>query len=421
MKVLWFHLMPYQDLPDDFKQKHNSVWVDIDPALYNPEIGHRLYHEYIDELVHASKVGFDGICVNEHHANGYGMMPSPNLIASTLARETDDAAICVLGNSVALYNPPTRVAEEMAMIDCMSGGRLIAGFPVGTPMDTCYAYGQNPAQLRERYYEGIDFVMRAWREEKPFAYNGRFNQQRYVNCFNKPLQKPNPPVWIPGGGSVETWDLCAKNDFVYAALSYFGHNASRASIAGFWDRVKERGLDPNPYRVGFLQFVGVAESRKEAISLYGEAADYFYNRCFHVDPAYANPPGYTTPATVRAKMESQVMRGAEASRRQVASDISHIFDAGHVIVGSPDEVAHQLRSICKDMHVGHLLLLLQFGNMNAQLTRYNTDMFAKHVLPQIKDLFEDEWEDKWWPKPLPAARRRTAQSVDAAELGVAAQ
>ena len=142
MKVLWFHLMPYQELPDNFKQEHNSVWVDIDPKLFNPEVGHRLYHEYIDELIYASQVGFDGICVNEHHANGYGLMPSPNLIASTLTRETEDTAICVMGNSVALYNPPTRVAEEMAMIDCMSGGRMIAGFPVGTPMDTCYAYGQ---------------------------------------------------------------------------------------------------------------------------------------------------------------------------------------------------------------------------------------------------------------------------------------
>lgn len=421
MKNLWFHLMPYQDLPDDFKEKNNSVWVDIDSNLYDPQVGNRLYNEYIDELVYASQVGFDGICVNEHHANGYGMMPSPNLIASTLARETTDAAICVLGNSVALYNPPTRVAEEMAMLDCMSGGRLIAGFPVGTPMDTCFAYGQNPALIRERYYEAIDFVMRAWREDKPFAYNGRFNQQRYVNCWTKPLQKPNPPVWIPGGGSVETWELCAKNDFVYAALSYFGHNASRASIAGFWDKAKEYGLDPNPFRVGFLQFVGVAESRKEAMDLYGPAADYFYNRCFHVDPGYANPPGYTTEATVRAKMESQVMRAAQASRQQVASDTSHIFDAGHVVIGSPDEVAEQLRAICKDMHVGHLLLLLHFGNMSRDLTRYNTDLYATRVLPQLRDLFENEWEDKWWPKPLPASQRRRPQPFDTPALGVAAQ
>lgn len=412
MKVLWFHLMPYQDLPSDFKQQHNSVWVDIDPKLYDPQVGHRLYHEYIDELVHASQVGFDGICVNEHHANAYGLMPSPNLIASTLARETQDAAICVMGNSVALYNPPTRVAEEMAMLDCMSGGRLIAGFPVGTPMDTCYAYGQNPANLRERYYENIDFIMRAWREDKPFAFNGRYTQQRYVNCWPRPMQKPNPPVWIPGSSSVETWDMCADKSFVYANLSYFGHNASRMAINGFNERLKARKREPNPFQSAFLQFVGVANSRAEARELYGEAADYFYNRCLHTDPAYANPPGYTTEATVRARIGSQVMQAAEASRRQLRNDTSHIFDAGHVVIGSPDEVAETLRTVCKDMNVGHLMLLLHFGNMSAQLTRYNTDLFAQKVLPQIRDLFEDEWEDKWWPQMnLAGAQARPVSSM----------
>ena len=61
------------------------------------------------------------------------------------------------------------------MLDCISGGRLIAGFPVGTPMDTCYAYGQNPSQLRERYHEAHDLIVKAWREPKPFAWNGRFH------------------------------------------------------------------------------------------------------------------------------------------------------------------------------------------------------------------------------------------------------
>ena len=144
MKLMWFHLMPYTELPDDFKEKHPSVWVDIHSSLFDPRRAHHMYNDFMDELEYAAECGFDAICVNEHHSNGYGLMPSPNLIASTLARRTVDTTICVMGNSLALYNPPTRVAEEFAMIDCISGGRLIAGFPVGSPMDTCYAYGQNP-------------------------------------------------------------------------------------------------------------------------------------------------------------------------------------------------------------------------------------------------------------------------------------
>ena len=145
MKLMWFHLMPYTELPEDFREKHPSVWVDIHSSLFDPKRAHQMYNDFMDELEYAADCGFDAICVNEHHSNGYGLMPSPNLIASSLARRTTDTAICVMGNSLALYNPPTRVAEEFAMIDCISGGRLIAGFPVGTPMDTCYAYGQNPS------------------------------------------------------------------------------------------------------------------------------------------------------------------------------------------------------------------------------------------------------------------------------------
>ena len=111
MRFCWFHLMPYPDLPPDFKQKHNSVWVDIDPKLFDPARAHEIYNEYMDELEFAAECGFDAICVNEHPANGYGLMPSPNLIAASLARRTSDAAICVLGSSLALYNPPTRIAE----------------------------------------------------------------------------------------------------------------------------------------------------------------------------------------------------------------------------------------------------------------------------------------------------------------------
>ena len=145
MKLMWFHLMPYTELPDDFSEKHPSVWVDIHSSLFDPRRAHHMYNDFMDELEYAAECGFDAVCVNEHHSNGYGLMPSPNLIASSLARRTTDTAICVMGNSLALYNPPTRVAEEFAMIDCISGGRLIAGFPVGSPMDTCYAYGQNPS------------------------------------------------------------------------------------------------------------------------------------------------------------------------------------------------------------------------------------------------------------------------------------
>jgi alkanesulfonate monooxygenase SsuD/methylene tetrahydromethanopterin reductase-like flavin-dependent oxidoreductase (luciferase family) len=400
MKLMWFHLMPYTELPDDFRDKDPSVWVDIHSSLFDPRRAHHMYNDFMDELEFAAECGFDAVCVNEHHSNGYGLMPSPNLIASALARRTTDTALCVMGNSLALYNPPTRVAEEFAMIDVISGGRLIAGFPVGTPMDTCFAYGQNPSMLRDRYYEAHDLVLRAWTEQDTFAFNGRFNQQRYVNIWPRPIQKPHPPIWIPGGGSIETWRWCAEMDHVYAYLSYFGYQAGQATMDGFWAEMDRLGKDRNPYRAGFLQFVGVAETREEAYRLYSEPAEYFYGRCLHVDPRFAGAPGYTSEATQRAGVVGQVAQVARMRRFDtLAREMDAIVEKGYVIIGSPDEVAAQLKEVATNLNVGHLMLLLQFGNMGKDLAKYNTNLFAEKVMPQLTDVFA-EWEDRWWPQPM---------------------
>ncbi len=178
MKFHFFHLMPYPELPADLRERYRSVWVDLPvKEIYDPAVGTRAYNEYLDELEYADSVGFDGICVNEHHQNGYGGMPSPNLMAAALSRRTSSADIVVLGNTVPLYNPPTRIAEEFAMVDVLSGGRLVAGLPLGSAMDTAYAMGQSPTTLREKYREGVDLITRAWKADKPFAFN----------CFRRKL------------------------------------------------------------------------------------------------------------------------------------------------------------------------------------------------------------------------------------------
>ena len=92
MKFHWFHLMPYPELPEDFGEKYHSSAVDVPSDLFDPAVGHKAYNDYLDELEYAADVGFDGICVNEHHQQAYGMMPSPNIMAASLARRTSNTA-----------------------------------------------------------------------------------------------------------------------------------------------------------------------------------------------------------------------------------------------------------------------------------------------------------------------------------------
>jgi alkanesulfonate monooxygenase SsuD/methylene tetrahydromethanopterin reductase-like flavin-dependent oxidoreductase (luciferase family) len=397
MKFTWFHLMPWPDLPEDFRAEHRSVWVDVDSRLYDPERGHHVYNDYLDLLEAADELGFDGIGVNEHHQNGYGLMPSPNLMAATLARRTRNAALVVLGNSLALYNPPIRVAEEFAMLDVISGGRLVAGFPVGSSMDTNYCYGQIPALLREKYREAHDLIIRAWTDPDPFAFNGRYTQLRYVNTWPKPVQQPHPPVHIPGGGSVETYDFCLDHTYSYSYLSYSGYRRGKKLMDGYWEQVAKRGVDESPYRAGFAQTIIVADTDREAERLAAKHVDYFYNRCLHVPPIFAEAPGYRTVKTIAAGVLSQY----STDNRYDTLSWGDLVDGGHIIAGSPDTVRERMEDMITSLRVGNVYCLMHIGDMPKETCLQSSTLFAEKVMPALRDLWPEYHDDtRFWPTPL---------------------
>jgi alkanesulfonate monooxygenase SsuD/methylene tetrahydromethanopterin reductase-like flavin-dependent oxidoreductase (luciferase family) len=404
MKFTWFNLMPWPHLPPDFRERHRSVWVDVPNTLYDPVRGHEVYHTYLDQLEYAERLGFDGIGVNEHHANAYGLMPSPNLMAATLTRRTSRAAIVDLGNSIALYNPPIRVAEEFAMLDVLSGGRLVAGFPVGTSMDTNYCYGTIPAETRERYAEAHRLIIRAWTATEPFAFNGRYTKLRYVNCWPVPIQKPHPPVFIPGGGSIETWDFCLDHDYSYSYLSFSGHLRARELLDGYWERVARRAKDESPYRAGYAQIVCVADTDAEAERLYTPHLQYFFNRCLHVYPGFADAPGYRTVRTLKAGALPQFT--PKGLRMLTELTWKDFVEDGYVIAGGPETVRQMMEDMIRRLRVGHVFCLLHLGDMPNEKTRHSTRLFAERVMPALRDLWPEHRDDeRFWVRPL-AGRRR---------------
>ena len=361
VKFTWFNLMPWPYLPDDFREKNRSIWVDIDQRLFDPVKSHAVYNTYMDLLEYADTLGFDGIGVNEHHQNGYGIMPSPNIIAAGLARRTSNAAMVVLGNSIALYNPPVRVAEEFAMLDCISGGRLVAGFPVGTSMDTNYCYGQIPALTREKYAEAHDLIIKAWTEREPFAFNGRYNKLRHVNIWPRPIQQPHPPIHIPGGGSVETYDFCIDNTYSYSYLSFTGYIRAKALLQGYWDRVAASATRRTP------RPIAPASPRPSAWPIptrrprgsTRKHVHYFYNRCLHVYPGFADAPGYRTIKTIQSGALSQYAP-PKGFGELTWKDLT---EGGHVIAGiagdrpsadgGDDQGAQRRQHLLPDAHGRH--------------------------------------------------------------------
>jgi alkanesulfonate monooxygenase SsuD/methylene tetrahydromethanopterin reductase-like flavin-dependent oxidoreductase (luciferase family) len=278
-------------------------------------------------------------------------------------------------------------------------------------MDTNYGYGQTPITLRDKYHEAHDLITRAWTEPEPFAFNGKFTQLRYVNIWPRPIQKPHPPIWVPGGGSIETWEWVTEQDYLFAYLSYGGYKRAKTIMDGFWNHVESVGKESNPYQAGFLQFVAVSEDDAQAQEDYGEAGEYFYERCLHVYRGFAEAPGYRSLRSVESGLSGVLSQGSGGQNMyQPGRGWKDYVAEGNIIAGSPESVTEQVRHLIKSLRIGHLMLLLQFGNMPRDKAMKNTRLFAEKVMPNLRDLWS-EYEDRWWIKPL--ANERQAKPIGA--------
>jgi alkanesulfonate monooxygenase SsuD/methylene tetrahydromethanopterin reductase-like flavin-dependent oxidoreductase (luciferase family) len=406
-----FHLMPYRDLPPDFSDRYQSAY--LDPVWFDvadPDLVGQYYNWTLDELTYAARAGIHGVCTNQHHQNVYGFMANPSLMGSVLAKQTQgqNVAIVQIGSTLPSTSPPTRIAEEYAIIDCISGGRLIAGFPTGLPTDATISNGVVPIEQRDRYKEALELVLKAWSAREPFAWNGKHYQLPRVNLWPRPIQQPHPPIWIPGSGSASTVEYVVGRDDCFCHLSYFG--AKNAETLGdyYWDTVGKRGRDVNPYRLGFLQLVGVSESDAQAEE-YAPHVEYFFHKLLYTPSHYQAIPGYQDHASLMRALSEPLRERVDLRELRFRDFV----DRGFLIAGSPGTVRDRLLEGVRRLRIGHLLVLLHFGSMSHELCLKNIDLFCREVLPALEHLWDDEWEDRWWPERL--RTRQTVPSVAGGE------
>lgn len=371
-RFFYFHLMAWQDLPEDY---NDTAWVWVPNALFDPVKGGKLYNEYIDALVAAEALGFDGVCVNEHHQNAYGLMPSPNLIASILARETRRVKIAVIGNALPLYNPPTRIAEEFAMIDCISGGRLIAGFVVGGGPEY-FSYAINPTEARERFREVHDLIIRAWTEPGPFRFFSKHYKLNYVNPWPRPVQQPHPDIWIPGVGSFETMEFVAKHRYSYMGIPYFHIKVFERTFNLFREACAKAGYTPDPLQMGWIIPTYVAETDEQARREFEPHLWYFAKKLLKgID---ISPPGYTSVKSALAidKNRDKFMLSVDTWEQ--------IEEGAYALVGSPATVRDKMIHYQKLLGVGNILTACQLGSLPHDLARKSMKLFAEEVMPYVR-------------------------------------
>lgn len=392
--------MAYPHLPADFDERYDTGWVTVPNSLWDKDKSRGLYQQFIDQLAYADEIGFDGMVLNEHHQNIYGLMPSPNLIAAALTQRTKRGKIVILGNLLPLHLNPLRVAEEYAMLDNMSDGRLIAGFAPGSGPET-FNYNVPSAPTRAQFWEAIDLVERAWTEPGPFAHEGRHYPLRYVNPWPQPTQKPHPPIWIPGSRSRDTLVEIAKRGHCYFLSSRSHGKETARSQQLFAQILQEHGDRYTPDRMGILMSAYVAETDAQAQAEAKEGVWYFLKNCLkgHLrreGRQLTFGPGipYIAPAEFR-----NFLKGSDPTTPLLgdAETWDDLQESASIIVGSADTVYRRIMDILTHSKVGNLLIQFHLGNMPDALTRKSMRLFATEVAPRLRAdsaaLFDREFPD----------------------------
>lgn len=381
MLFVCFHLMPWPYLPADFEQRYASAWLTCPNRLYDPQRGHLLYNQYLDQLEAAERLGFDVVGVNEHHQNAYGLMPSPNLIAACLARRTQRVKLLILGNALPLYDHPLRVAEELAMLDVISGGRLIAGMVVGLGVEA-YTYEVNPTFFRERYREAHDLIVRAWTEEGPFHFEGKHYDFRFVNLWPRPLQQPHPPIWIPGSGSLETLQWVAERRYPFVAIPFSPFDVMRRHFEQLREYAATAlGYEVGPQQIGWPALIYVAETDARARQEFEPHFWYLAKKLLRMPREYMYPPGHTSVRSLLRVM-------GPARRFITALTRWEEVEAGlYAVVGSPATVRDKLREGIKAAGCGILQGIFQVGSLPHELALKNMELFAREVMPALRAEF----------------------------------
>jgi alkanesulfonate monooxygenase SsuD/methylene tetrahydromethanopterin reductase-like flavin-dependent oxidoreductase (luciferase family) len=264
-------------------------------------------------------------------------------------------------------------------------------------MDSAFSYGIPPVELRDRFYEAHELILKAWAAKEPFSFNGEFTKLRYVNPWPRPIQD-KVPIWIPGSGSLETWELVNAFDYCYGYLSFSGKKAAEPIVNGFWDYTEKVGGNLNPHRMAFTQVICCADTDKEAEKLYADSVRYFH-RQNPVGVEFATPPGYLTLASTREALQRAKVVSMDERRRAARGEMDfwEYDELGYIIAGTPDRVEQRVRELVTELRLGQLITCMHLGNLPEEVAAQNNELFGTKVIPKLRDIWADE-EDRWTPK-----------------------
>ena len=428
MHVMWFTERAYHDEDErklraleDAIIRNRSFWGTPN-TFFDPKVGADILNRHLDEKVYAEELGgFDGVMLNEHHGTPFCLGSVMDVEAAILAKITKKTKIVLLGNPIPTVGNPLRLAEELAMIDLVSGGRLVPGWVRGAGSEQL-ANNANPAYNRELFEEGHDLIVRAWSEPGPFRFEGKHFHFRHVNPWVKPLQQPHPPIWIPGLVSPDTVRWCAKKRYPYVALAtYLEPTAELWNI--YAEAAAREGYQAGPENFGYLQPVFIGDDQREAEELgkrflFGGHFAHFARAEWMFPPGYntkeatrrlarqfANPnlPGHSMVAAWQENEDAEQVRNQIYARFQVAQQDLQM------IAGTPDYAIPRLKHVMNVLRPGILSCWID-GPLPWDTRRRCLELLSKEVVPALREHAKelglvDPFERKPGSRPIGPSRK----------------
>jgi alkanesulfonate monooxygenase SsuD/methylene tetrahydromethanopterin reductase-like flavin-dependent oxidoreductase (luciferase family) len=408
MQIGYFVEQQYTGIPEEAVYS-NGGFFGLPNEHFDPAHGAELYHRYIAEYLEAERVGFDALVLNEHHANPACMSNVIGVEASILAYNSKRARIVLLGSPLPIMKNPLRAAEELAMIDMISGGRLVPGIIRGAAWEQV-ASNTNPALNRELFDEAHDFLVKAWTTPGPWRYEGKHFHYRFVNPWARPLQK-KAPIWIPGVISPETVIWAAEHRYPYVALATELH--ATAHMWNLYGETAQRmGYQVGPENFGYFQKLIVADTEEEAYEL---GKGHIFGGSF-TPTRFASLPGYNSKDAVRnyatkfyaavsPRMSAQEDR--DAQRKSLLAHYEKLHQTGHIITGTPKTVIPKLRHVLETLRPSILTVWGPEGPVPHEKTMRMMQLMGEEVLPALRQFgeelnLEDPFQREPGSRPLPA-------------------
>ncbi len=374
MKFNYFHLMPWDRFPERVEP-----WP-VANREFDPVAATELYHTYIDTLLYAEACQWDAVGCNEHHFSPYGLMSNCNLVGSILAHRTSRVRISMFGNLVPLLNP-IRVAEEYAMLDVISGGRLQCGMMRGIPHEYI-AYNVPPDESLSRVNEAVALIKKAWTEPGPFGWEGEHYQFRAISLWPRPRQQPHPPI-LMSGNNTESARNAARNRAMLGLVFLPSLAAGREIIDAYIDEARKSGWEPTPEHILCGFNMCVAESDEEAKATLEKGVRYF------MQVLMAPQREAQKMVLTKTRYYSSAF-GAEnfVKRLQVAGTrtIDDAIRDGTILCGRPETVVKQLKRIHAELGCGWVNTNMKIGSVPNAAVIKGMELFRDHVQAEVRDL-----------------------------------